>query len=77
MDVLRRVYDDQPPTPLLITDFQNMTEELKAKNMISVVHYPKPLFKRCTNPHEILKIEGVYIIVHALSDFSRLSPFAI
>ena len=62
MDVLRTAaLPNGPPTPLLMTDFQNMTEELKVKDMVSVVHYPMepPGFQRCTNSERILKIEGV------------------
>ena len=44
-----------PPTPLPITDVLTMTDELQEKDMISVVHYPKWDFKKCTSRLKVCK----------------------
>lgn len=60
MDVLRNAnLPNGPPMPLPITDVLTMTDKLQENDTISVVHYPKWDFKKCTNPQHILKIEGV------------------
>lgn len=58
MDFLRDKLPDGPPTPLPLDDFQNMTEKLQVNDTITVVHYPRPEYERCTNSQHILKIEG-------------------
>ena len=50
-----------PPKPLLLTDYQSMKEEqLKVKDQITVVHFPKdPLgFQKCSNTLKIIAIAG-------------------
>ena len=62
MDVLKKAnLPGGCPEPLLLTDYQNMREEqLKVKDQISVVHFPKdpPGFQRCSNTLNIMKTEG-------------------